>query len=147
MPNNSIPTSSTSNDKISDEQKVKEEKLLVHQLGSYKPRSAGLIGKSLVRFANNQLLEDMHSVAGPMLGILGYNVITQNFPDNMNQMPKRERVVLNYKGGMEENVKLTNDICINIGTELRAPDNPYGRNITSWRKSETMGDTKPMPTK
>jgi hypothetical protein len=147
IPNNSILTSSTTNNEINDEQKVEEEKLLVHQLGSYKPRSAGMIGKSLGRFANNKLLEDMHSVAGPMLGILGYNVFTQNFPDNMNQMPKRERVVLNYKAGMEENATLTTDICINIGTELRAPDNPYGRNITAWRKSQTMGDSKPMPTK
>jgi hypothetical protein len=143
-----VHTSATSKDyEHMDNKEENEQELLVHHLGSYRPRSGGTIGKSIARFANNHLLEDMHSVAGPMLGLLGYHVFTQNFPHNMNQMPKRDRVVLNYKGEIRDSAIRTSDICINIGTELRAPDNPFGRNITTWRKSQTIDDSKPMPTK
>lgn len=116
----------------------------VHNLGSYKPRSGGGIGKSISRYSKTTLLKDMHTMSGSMLSSFGYNVLTQDFPKSLS-IPKRERVLINTNSCADER-NILPEIIINVGKELRAPDNPYGRNITAWRKGETKGDSIPLPT-
>jgi len=88
------------------------------------------------------------------LNEFGYNVFRQNFPRNMaetttgggrkkrdndgGRMPKREQSLENMDG--------TGRVRVNVGRELRAPDDPYGRAMTDWRKARTDGDVMPFLT-
>ena len=140
---NGIPYVCDSNAEIEEQ----SARALAH-LGSYKPRSGG-IGKSIRkgRFSK-ELLEDMHNTSGAMLRSFRYDVLTQDFPNTIeNGMPRRERVFVNCNDKAASNTYTgLLEIYVNIGKELRASNNPYGRNITLWRKCETMEDSKPLPT-
>ena len=136
------------------------------RLGSYQPRSSsgGLIslGKSIrkKRYTESVLLhmhevavslelerkhsktytlkaQDRHQKKTTLLQQFGYDIYTQNFPDNFKQPPPIES---------PESVKGKGYVFINKTPEIREKDDPFGRVMTFWRRGETDGDTKPFPT-
>jgi len=132
-------------------------------LGSYQPRSAngGLlsIGKSIrkERYSTRVLLH-MHEVAvsleldrkqnskedinrphRTLLQRFGYDIYTQQFPDNFKEPPT---TISEQDGSRIKN----GSVFINKTIEIRSKDDPCGRVMTHWRRGETMGDTEPFPT-
>ncbi|KAL3810589.1 hypothetical protein ACHAXA_002453 [Cyclostephanos tholiformis] len=131
-------------------------------LGSYKPRSfsGGLssVGKSIhkKRYTDSVLLH-MHEVAVSLelkrgkkyaptrrqqnnmtiLQRFGYDIYTQQFPQNFNNPPSFSL--------RNDPPKKHGSLVINNTPEIRSKDDPYGRAMTYWRRGETNDDTIPFP--
>jgi hypothetical protein len=150
------------NDNMSDALVGNEHHLST--LGSYQPRVGGGIGKSIRkgRFSNDLLLL-MHAglvengnSSPSILQMFQYDALVQDFPSSVVQVsdgtaishvariPNRDRVIFNY--AEQRFGHQTEGFNVNIGNELRPDDSIYGRNIASWRKSQTENDAKPLPT-
>ena len=137
-------------------------------LGSYRPRSSngglGSIGKSLRKNRYSQsVLCHMNDVAASLelerktktnsrpqqtymtlLQRFGYDIVDQKFPSNFGQhMSPVEVDAINTHFRVEKKCR---SIEVNTTAEIRSSDDPYGRAITYWRRSETNGDTRPFPT-
>ena len=132
-------------------------------LGSYKPRSSsgGLssVGKSIRknRYSDSVLLH-MHEVAVSLelarkqkiastkqqqtnmtlLQRFGYDIYTQQFPDNFKNAPA--------VSSRDDPRKECGTVTINSTPEIRSKDDPFGRAMTYWRRGETHDDTTPFPT-
>lgn len=131
-------------------------------LGSYQPRSSngGLtsIGKSMrkKRYSESVLCH-MHEVAvslemtrkqnkptkkqpnKTLLQQFGYDIYTQQFPENFKQPP----AITPHDGSEKRN---NGAVEINKTLEIRSKDDPFGRAMTFWRREETCGDINPFPT-
>ena len=135
-------------------------------LGSYQPRSSngGLnsIGKSIRKKRYSEsILCHMHDIAasmeldrkhnskkkrhgsgtksGTLLCRFGYDIYTQQFPENFKEPPPVLSSDVTSK-------KVSGTVFINKTPEIRSKDDEYGRPMTFWRRGETDGDTKPFPT-
>ena len=135
-------------------------------LGSYQPRSSngGLnsIGKSIrkKRYSESVLCH-MHEIAASMeldskhnskkkrngssnkldtlLCRFGYDIYTQQFPENFKEAPPVLSSAVTSKKG-------NGTVLINKTPEIRSKDDEYGRPMTFWRRGETDGDKQPFPT-
>ena len=99
----------------------------------------------------DEILRHMHDTAaaissnrGEEMSLLkqfGYDIYEQNFPNNVASGTGTSMQLERIKyGGSSSTIR------VNVGSEIRPRDDPYGRAMTNWRKSETAGDTKPFPT-
>jgi len=126
----------------------------ISSLGSYKPRSGGggKIGKALAR---GRFTEEtvQHIVENTMyIKQLGY--APPEFPQNFNgggegsgggvrgaatstTTPTFPLVFTNDSDG-------TGSVVCNEGPELRRPNDPYGRAMTAWRRTQTDEDRMPF---
>ena len=130
------------------------------------------VGKSLLRKRrySEETLRKMHEAAALMatetasgganegvgsnislLKLFGYDIFEQEFPNNV--IAKEPSADQKYRGVHIEkrsNVRDYNGQCspmkVNVGTEIRPYDDPFGRAMTNWRKGETKYDTEPFPT-
>jgi len=134
-------------------------------LGSYQPRSSNggrnSIGKSIrkKRYSESVLCH-MHEIAASMeldrkhnskkksgystkseslLCRFGYDIYTQQFPENFKEPPPVLSSAVNSK-------KVSGTVLINKTPEIRSKDDEYGRPMTFWRRGETDGDKQPFPT-
>lgn len=133
-------------------------------LGSYRPRSSngGLssIGKSLRKHRYSEsVLRHMNDVAASialerkmstntiqsdqnhmtLLQRFGYDIVNQQFPSNFARpLPPVDILMVRSR-------KKHGSIQINTTAEIRNKDDPFGRAMTNWRRSETNGDRDPFP--
>ena len=147
----------------SSEENSPNESTRICNLGSYKPRSSsgGLssVGKSVrkKRYSDSVLLH-MHEVAVSLelerkqriaptkqqqnnmtlLQRFGYDIYTQQFPDNFKDAPA--------VSSRDDPRKECGTVVINRTPEIRSKDDPFGRAMTYWRRGETHDDTTPFPT-
>ena len=77
-----------------------------------------------------------------LLQRFGYDIDTQQFPDNFKQPPP----VLSLSHAAVSGKKGTGTVVINKTPEIRSKDDPFGRPMTFWRRGETNGDMNPFPT-
>lgn len=133
-------------------------------LGSYIPRtmdkkSNSSIGKSLTKeryskedlsfmheLAKQELLQ--HRVDGEinLLKLFGYDILDQDFPSNTINCTVPLDFHHIYRDGASNAESSKSIVCrVNVGSELRPVNSPYGREMTYWRKSQTKDDTEPFP--
>jgi len=72
-----------------------------------------------------------------LLQEFGYDIYTQQFPENFEQPP-----AIASRGSGERK----GTVVINKTLEIRSKDDPFGRAMTFWRRGQTDRDTKPFPT-
>jgi len=97
----------------------------------------------------DEILRQMHDTAaaissnrGEEISLLkqfGYDIYEQDFPNNVESGTGMQFERIKYGGS-------SSTIRVNVGSEIRPRDDPYGRAMTNWRKGETAGDTEPFPT-
>lgn len=74
-----------------------------------------------------------------LLQRFGYDIYTQQFPDNfhrLDKLPSKNRIHRRGYGS----------VTINKTPEIRRQDDPFGRAMTFWRRGETHDDTVPFST-
>jgi len=142
----------------------------LESLGSYRPRSVGddldkleqltvekkpkvKIGKSLAKQRySNDLLEHMNQVSGELLRTFGYDVLNQDFPQNIKSIPRRDRVLLNVPLSPMttdetcDKIMEPRSVVVNKGRDVRDPQSKFGRYMTTYRKMFTNNDANPLPT-
>ena len=120
------------------------------QLGSYRPRTTGTkpFGKSLEKGRySDDMIAQFHTIADglpgwndqTMLQYFGYDILTQDFPNNfLNQTAAP--MVAGPVGGVDESME------VNTGYQIRTKDDKYGRSMKQWRLDRTNKDQDPFPT-
>ena len=137
-------------------------------LGSYQPRSSSggmlSIGKTLrkSRYSESTLMymhdfaksveENRHKTNAKfslpkkkqqmretLLQKFGYDIYSQNFPENFQQPPP----VPSYQ---RKQSQTQGSVTINKTAEIRSKDDEFGRKMTHWRRGETDNDINPFPT-
>jgi hypothetical protein len=73
-----------------------------------------------------------------LLQRFGYDIYTQQFPDNFKNAPA--------VSSRDDPRKECGTVTINSTPEIRSKDDPFGRAMTYWRRGETHDDTTPFPT-
>jgi len=90
-----------------------------------------------------------------MLEQFGYHVYKQNFPHNFQTNTPEQQEEEDIKKQMHaiekacfsgKKKKKKGTVRVNVGPEIRIPDDPYGRAMTAWRKQETDDGNVPFPT-
>jgi len=121
-------------------------------LGGYKPRvGGGGVGKNCSRFSA-RLLAKMELQLGDSLDLFGYHDYKRLFHSNANQNDKSQTHVSQVFQPLDGHAMLWNETCVegsirvNQNRGLRPLDDPYGRNMTAWRRSQTDDDKNPFPT-
>lgn len=109
----------------------------------YKPESSAAslsVGGSVRRGRYpSLLLSSLENMDGQgWLQKFGYHVQLQGFPNNLDSLPL---VPQQSSRGHDDKPILINRPEI----DLRPPNCPYGRNMRSWRRKHTLGDTQPFP--
>mmetsp|Transcript_18342 Transcript_18342/g.39648 ORF Transcript_18342/g.39648 Transcript_18342/m.39648 type:complete len:668 (-) Transcript_18342:82-2085(-) len=165
-PSATKPTQSTESEPATQKDQVGTTN--TSNLGSYQPRSSsgGLlsIGKSIRKKRySERALWHMHEIAvslelarkqnqnnnlattsdrkqpnQTLLQRFGYDMYTQQFPDNF----KQPTAIASCGGSGTRK----GTVAINKTAEIRKKDDPFGRAMTHWRRGETDADTKPFPT-
>lgn len=106
------------------------------EAGPYRPRS-GVVGSALRRF-DDDLRSDIESYARIMLRNFGYDPVLQGFPHNVSIAPKALRTPVppadddTYRTD-ERDGAVT--LVVNVGPEIREGLSPFGRYMTTLRKS------------
>ena len=122
---------------------ARKEKLSKKKLGPTAPW--GKISNILNSSANPSLLPHKKQQYNmTLLQMFGYDVYSQNFPENilkplqvsLDELTNSFKRIPSQQGLVE----------INNTTEIRKKDDPYGRAMTAWRRGETNGDTTPFAT-
>mmetsp|Transcript_14017 Transcript_14017/g.33901 ORF Transcript_14017/g.33901 Transcript_14017/m.33901 type:complete len:515 (+) Transcript_14017:88-1632(+) len=120
---------------------------------SAKPKSS--IGRSITTRYTPALLQEMHKLdKGGWLIRLGYHVLEQGFPNNLQDLPivllSQENSVAienNNNSSEQQGSEAAATVLVNQPeVELRAPTSPYGRKMRDWRRKYTKHDTEPFPT-
>ena len=158
--NNLVPQKSSDN-----VMKKVEQSVNTLQLGSYKPRSekqspTASIGKSIRKGRYSQdILSHFQEMANQeefqmeykgrkinLLELFEYELSNQNFPFSLDSK-ETEWSLEQYISKIQKS-KSDNDgsVRVNIGPELRPKSSPFGRPMTTWRKSQTANDCNPFPT-
>ena len=80
-----------------------------------------------------------------LLQRFGYDIYSQQFPENFKQQPLPELLLSppNVVLGKGNN---SGTVVINKTPEIRNKEDPFGRAMTYWRRGETDGDRNPFPT-
>lgn len=130
------------------------------------------VGKSLLRKRrySEETLRKMHEAAALMatetasgganegvgsnislLKLFGYDIFEQEFPNNViakepSADQKYRGVHIERRSNVREYIGQCSPMKVNVGTEIRPYDDPFGRAMTNWRKGETKNDTEPFPT-
>lgn len=125
----------------------------INKLGSYQPRPTQggvFIGKSIRKGRYSQkLLQIIHQThpstlsSSNILDQLGYNVLQDNFPDNIICHGTPFSVIRNSNNSQNGSCS---SLTINEGLLIRPFSCPFGRALTFWRHSITNNDTNPLPT-
>ena len=130
------------------------------------------VGKSLLRKRrySEDTLRKMHEIAASLardavsggdtkgvasnislLKLFGYDIFEQGFPNNViAKEPSAGQIFRGVHIERMNNVEggggRGSPMKVNVGAEIRPYDDPHGRAMTNWRKSETSNDTEPFPT-
>ncbi|KAL7467544.1 hypothetical protein ACHAXS_007786 [Conticribra weissflogii] len=79
-----------------------------------------------------------------LLQMFGYDIYSQQFPDNILKPVEYSLDDISKFSGRKQEQKGV--FRINATPEIRKDDDPYGREMTNWRRGETANDTNPFPT-
>lgn len=103
--------------------------------GFYAPRRGGarVLGAARGRF-DAALLAEMESIAGPMLKEFGYSA-DRGFPERVSVAPRALRSPV--PAGDGRHTAEDGRLLLNAGAEVRDKDSPYGRYMTTLRRSLT----------
>ena len=80
-----------------------------------------------------------------LLQRFGYDIYSQQFPENFKQQALRE-LLLSPPNVVLGKGKNSGTVVINKTPEIRNKEDPFGRAMTYWRRGETDGDRNPFPT-
>jgi hypothetical protein len=121
--------------------------------------SASKVGRSLRhkrRYYTKELIEELHQLMDILdeygwLERLGYHVVRQGFPNNINNLPSLpSHTSIDTATTTETNTTATTTALLPINQPpskgLRPPNSPFGRNMRQWRRQYTNDDTNPFPT-
>ena len=142
-----------------------EESVNTLQLGSYKPRSEkkssiASIGKSIRKgrysedilsyfqdMANQEEFQmEYKDMKTNLLELFEYDISNQNFPYSTDSK-ETDWSLEQFMHRVEKSCGDNNaGVRVNIGPELRPKFSPFGRAMTTWRKSQTDDDCNPFPT-
>jgi hypothetical protein len=127
-------------------------------LGSYQPRSGtsgvASIGKSLrTGHYNQEMLDYIHQVCAMnystnYLRRFGYDIPTQNFPNNFIDMEGDDNVTtfpMEATTTIKDCTKISS-LRVNDGMPIRPINCQFGRSLQQWRHSVTNNDRDPLPT-
>jgi len=113
------------------------------------------IGKSLKKDRySDDTIRHIHDVANEesyrigkghnsttLLYLFGYDILNQHFPLSFASGSGGDCLPSLLRGDPEAGT-----IKVNVGKEIRRPNDPFGRAMTSWRRGETNLDNDPFPT-
>jgi len=145
------PANDCHNDSKSLHSKIREQSEC-----RYKGRTAiSSIGKSLKKNRySDDTIRHIHNVANEekyhigkgdnvttLLQLFGYDILSHHFPLNFGRDTVGDCVSSLLPGGPE-----CTTIKVNVGSEIRLPDDPFGRAMTNWRRGHTDQDRDPFLT-